>query len=56
MKKFNSNKNKKAKAFTVKGAAALIIAALLVLALLFTACPNNARTARTAYAHACTKA
>ena len=40
MKKFNSNKNKKAKAFTVKGAAALIIAALL--ALIFTGCPNNA--------------
>ena len=40
MKKFNSNKNKKAKAFTVKGAAALIIAAILVL--VFTACPNNA--------------
>ena len=42
MKKFNSNKNKKAKAFTVKGAAALITAATLTLALLFTACPNNA--------------
>lgn len=40
MKKFNSNKNKKAKAFTVKGAAALIIAA--ILALVFTGCPNNA--------------
>ena len=38
MKKFNSNK--KAKAFTVKGAAALIIAA--ILALIFTGCPNNA--------------
>ncbi|UTD04361.1 formylglycine-generating enzyme family protein [Treponema denticola] len=32
--------NKKAKAFTVKGAATLIIAA--ILALVFTACPNNA--------------
>ena len=32
--------NKKAKAFTVKGAAALIIAA--ILALVFIACPNNA--------------
>ena len=42
MKKFNSNKNKKAKAFTVKGAAALITAATLTLALLFTACPNSA--------------
>nr|WP_303935554.1 formylglycine-generating enzyme family protein [Treponema denticola] len=40
MKKFNSNKNKKAKAFTVKGAAALITAA--ILALVFTGCPNNA--------------
>ena len=40
MKKFNSNKNKKAKAFTVKGVAALITAA--ILALLFTGCPNNA--------------
>ena len=40
MKKFNSNKNKKAKAFTVKGVAALIIAA--ILALIFTGCPNNA--------------
>ncbi|MGI5061321.1 SUMF1/EgtB/PvdO family nonheme iron enzyme [Treponema denticola] len=38
MKKFNSNKNKKAKAFTVKGAAALIIAAILAAALLFTGC------------------
>lgn len=36
MKKFNSNKNKKAKAF--KGAAALIIAAILAAALLFTGC------------------
>jgi len=44
MKKFNSNKNKKAKAFTVKGAAALITAALLVLALLFTACTAYAYT------------
>ena len=42
MKKFNSNKNKKAKAFTVKGAAALIIAAILAAALLFTGCPNSA--------------
>ena len=42
MKKFNSNKNKKAKAFTVKGAAVLITAATLILALLFTACPNSA--------------
>ena len=40
MKKFNSNK--KTKAFTVKGAAALITAATLTLALLFTACPNSA--------------
>ena len=39
MIKFKTN-NKKAKAFTVKGAAALIIAA--ILALVFTACPNNA--------------
>ena len=39
MIKFKTN-NKKAKAFTVKGAAALIIAAILVL--VFTACPNNA--------------
>ena len=39
MIKFKPN-NKKAKAFTVKGAAALIIAA--ILALVFTACPNNA--------------
>ena len=38
MKKFNSNKNKKAKAFTVKGAAALITAAILAAALLFTGC------------------
>lgn len=36
MKKFNSNK--KAKAFTVKGAAALITAAILAAALLFTGC------------------
>lgn len=42
MKKFNSNKNKKAKAFTVKGAAALITAAILAAALLFTGCPNSA--------------
>ena len=42
MTKFKTNKNKKAKAFTIKGAAALIIAAVLTLALLFTACPNNA--------------
>ena len=41
MKKFNSNKNKKAKAFTVKGAAALITAALIAV-LMFTACPNSA--------------
>ena len=40
MTKFKTNKNKKAKAFTVKGAATLIIAA--ILALVFTACPNNA--------------
>jgi len=41
MTKFKTNKNKKkAKAFTVKGAAALIIAA--ILALVFTGCPNNA--------------
>ena len=39
MIKFKTN-NKKAKAFTIKGAAALIIAA--ILALVFTACPNNA--------------
>ena len=39
MKKFNSNKNKKAKAFTVKGAAALIIAA--ILAMVLTACPQS---------------
>ena len=38
MKKFNSNK--KAKAFTVKGAAVLITAAILVMVL--TACPNSA--------------
>jgi len=38
MKKFNSNK--KAKAFTVKGAAVLITAA--ILALVFTGCPNSA--------------
>ena len=42
MKKFNSNKNKKAKAFTVKGAAVLITAAILAAALLFTGCPNSA--------------
>ncbi|QTQ13420.1 formylglycine-generating enzyme family protein [Treponema parvum] len=40
MKKFNSNKNKKAFALKTKGAAALILAA--VLALVFTGCPNNA--------------
>ena len=40
MTKFKTNKNKKAKAFTVKGVAALIIAAILAMAL--TACPNNA--------------
>ena len=39
MTKFKTNKNKKkAKAFTVKGAAALIIAAILAAALLFTGC------------------
>ena len=38
MTKFKTNKNKKAKAFTVKGAAALIIAAILAGALLFTGC------------------
>ena len=39
MIKFKTNKNKKkAKAFTVKGAAALIIAAILAAALLFTGC------------------
>ena len=37
MTKFKTNK-KKAKAFTVKGAAALIIAAILAGALLFTGC------------------
>ena len=40
MTKFKTNKNKKAKAFTVNGVAALIIAA--ILALVFIACPNNA--------------
>ena len=40
MKKFNSNKNKKAFALKTKGAAALITAA--ILALVFTGCPNNA--------------
>ena len=40
MIKFKTNKNKKAKAFTVNGVAALIIAA--ILALVFIACPNNA--------------
>ncbi|UTC67393.1 MULTISPECIES: formylglycine-generating enzyme family protein [unclassified Treponema] len=40
MIKFKTNKNKKARAFTVKGAAALITAA--ILALVFTGCPNNA--------------
>ena len=38
MIKFKTNKNKKAKAFTIKGAAALIIAALIAAALLFTGC------------------
>ena len=38
MTKFKTNKNKKAKAFTVKEAAALIIAAILAAALLFTGC------------------
>ncbi len=38
MIKFKTNKNKKAKAFTIKGAAALIIAAILAAALLFTGC------------------
>ena len=38
MTKFKTNKNKKAKAFTVKGAAALIIATRLAAALLFTGC------------------
>ena len=38
MTKFKTNKNKKAKAFTIKGAAALIIAAILAGALLFTGC------------------
>ena len=44
MIKFKTNKNKKAKAFTVKGAAALIIAALAAPIALFgmTGCPNNA--------------
>ena len=44
MTKFKTNKNKKAKAFTVKGAAALIIAALVAPIALFgmTGCPNNA--------------
>ena len=44
MIKFKTNKNKKAKAFTVKGAAALIIAALVAPIALFgmTGCPNNA--------------
>ena len=37
MTKFKTNK-KKAKAFTIKGAAALIIAAILAAALLFTGC------------------
>ena len=41
MTKFKTNK-KKAKAFTVKGAAALITAAILAAALLFTGCPNSA--------------
>ncbi|UYT08255.1 formylglycine-generating enzyme family protein [Treponema denticola] len=38
MIKFKTNKNKKAKAFTIKGAAALIIASILAAALLFTGC------------------
>ena len=44
MIKFKTNKNKKAKAFTVKGAAVLIIAALVAPIALFgmTGCPNNA--------------
>lgn len=37
-------KDTKAKAFTCRGAAALITAALLTAALLFTACPNNVQT------------
>ena len=41
MTKFKTNKNKKAKAFTVKGAAALIIAAILAAALLFTGCKQS---------------
>ncbi|EMB27421.1 formylglycine-generating enzyme family protein [Treponema denticola] len=41
MTKFKTNK-KKAKAFTVKGAAALITAAILAVGLLFTGCPNSA--------------
>ena len=38
MTKFKTNKTKKVKTFTVKGAAALIIAAILAAALLFTGC------------------
>ncbi|UTC75499.1 SUMF1/EgtB/PvdO family nonheme iron enzyme [Treponema sp. OMZ 792] len=41
MTKFKTNK-KKAKAFTVKGAAVLITAAILAVGLLFTGCPNSA--------------
>ena len=37
-------KDTKAKAFTCRGAAALITAALLTAALLFTGCPNNVQT------------
>ena len=38
MTKFKTNKNKKAKAFTIKGAVAIIIAAILAAALFFTGC------------------
>ena len=41
MRKSNSNK-KKAKVFTIKGAAALITAAIITLAV-FTGCPNAAK-------------
>ena len=37
-------KDTKVKAFTCRGAAALITAALLTAALLFTACPTNVQT------------